>query len=63
MDRQAEITVIGIALLMLQEADAERKKDAYASGMKVPWRTFDALADAFRAGGVDPRTGKKIGES
>lgn len=54
MDRQAEITVMSIALLMLQDADKQRVQDAYASGAKVPWYTFDALADAFRAGGVDP---------
>ena len=54
MDRQAEVTVMSAALLIVMECDKQRAQDAYASHAKVPWHTLDALADAFRSGGVDP---------
>ena len=55
MKREAEIEVMSIALIILQEAEG-RRKDPYVDGAKITWRTLDALADAFRKGGAEPGT-------
>lgn len=49
MKREAEVEVMSIALLLLQGVGERDSDDA-----RIPWRTLDALADAFRKGGVDP---------
>jgi hypothetical protein len=52
MDREAEVQVLSIALLMVQDVGT-KERDPNALDTPVPLRTFDALADIFRDNGVD----------
>lgn len=49
---QAEVKVMSIALLMVSEI-GKKSRNPFASEVKVPWRSFDALADALREAGAE----------
>lgn len=50
MERIHEVTVMGVVLAILLEVSKQERIDEDA---RIPWRALDALADAFRKGGVD----------